>query len=117
MGNKKTHRNVCPYLFKYFTGGLNLILSTQYISGAEAVGFSKALHGMFEQLIQCVLSWKVLTGQGIEVVHRAVRSLCAACGGASLYPLGLSFSLPGTCDVVPGHEGQDGVQPYQKVDW
>lgn len=67
-----------PYLFKYFSAGLNLILFTQYISGAETMFFSKALHRMLEQLIQCVLAWEVLPGQAIEVVHGAVRSLCAA---------------------------------------
>lgn len=66
------------YLFKYFTAGLYLIIFTQYISGAETLSMAKALHSMLKQLIECVLAWEVLLGQGVEVVHRAVRSLSVA---------------------------------------
>lgn len=102
-----------PYLFKYFTAGLNLILFLQYIPGAETMCFSKALHSMFKQFIQGVFAWEALPGQRIKVVHRAVRPLRFACSGTGLHPLGQSFPLPGTSDEVPGQEGEDGVQPYQ----
>lgn len=72
---------------------------------------------MVKEFVQRVLAWEVHRGQGVKVVHRAVRALGFACGGTGLHSLGQSFPLPGTSDVVPGQEGEDGVQPYQKVDW
>lgn len=117
LTRKIQHNKGNPYLFKYFTTGLNLILFTQNIAGAETLCVSKALDSMLKKLIQGVLAWEVFPGQGVKVVDRAVRSLGTAWSRTSLYPLGQSFSLPSTGDIVPGQEGKDGIQPYQEVDW
>lgn len=105
----KRHNSENPYFFKYFTGGLNLIVFTQNISNAKTMWFSKALHSIVKKFVQRVLAWEVLPCQGIEVIHGSVWSFSLAWSGLGLFPHRQSFPLASTSDIVPRQEGEDGV--------
>ena len=70
---------------------------------------------MLKQLGQGVLAGQVLSGQGVEAVHGAVRPLPLPRGGAGLGPRGPGLLRPSVGHVVPWEEGDEGIQPHQEM--